>query len=105
MNKRTNKEQTGCQRRYSSGILMYRERKAKFTVPAGTTVQVLKHGPKQTLVKLPKDMNGWMTMIDNTNLPAFRNATPAMKGKVGKKTAAQAPVVAQEQAVPVEQAI
>lgn len=104
MNKRTNKDQTGCQRRYASGILMYRERKAKFTVPANTTVGVLKHGPKQTLVKLPKEMNGWMTMIDNTNLPAFRNTTTtapapkaAVKGKgKGKKGRTAAPVVAAE---------
>ena len=113
MTKRTNKVQTGCQRRYSSGILMYRERKGKFEVPANTTVEVMKHGPKQTLVRLPKQMNGWYTMIDNANLPAFR--TPAKEGKAKGKTT-EAPIVAAEGqaeaqapveavAQPVEQAI
>lgn len=100
MNKRTTKEQAKCKRRYESGILMYRERKNTFVVPAGTNVQVVKHGPKQTLCRLPKQMNNWLTMIDNENLPAFRN-TGAKQTK-GRKTAA--PVVAQE-AQATEQAI
>jgi hypothetical protein len=104
MNKHTKVEVTKCQRRYPSGILMYRERKDRFTVPANTNVKILKHGPKQTLVGLPKEFNGWMTMIPNEALPAFRNTAPAAKAK-GKK----APVVAQEHEVaapaPAEQAI
>lgn len=73
---------------------MYRERKEHFTVPANTTVEVLKHGAKQTLVRLPKaaPFNGWMTMIDNANLPAFRGIAKPAKGK----KAAEAPVVAAE---------
>lgn len=97
MNKRTKSEVTKMQRRYSSGILMYRERKKLFSIPANTTVDVLKHGPKFTLVKLPKQLNGWMAMIPNEALPAFRSTTK--KAKTLRKAA---PVVAQE---PIEQAI
>ena len=89
MNKQTKTEVAKCQRRYPSGILMYRERKARFTVPANTTVKILKHGPKQTLVGLPKQFNGWMTMLPNDALPAFRAPAKTTKSK-------KAPVVAGE---------
>lgn len=95
MNKQTKIEVAKCQRRYPSGILMYRERKNKFVVPANTTVKVLKHGPKQTLVALPKQFNGWMTMLPNEALPAFRQAT-----KPGRSRKTTAPVVAQEIVIP-----
>lgn len=91
MNKQTKTEVTKCQRRYASGILMYRERKSRFAIPAGTTVKVLKHGPKQTLVGLPKQFNGWMTMIPNEALPAFRNGAKPARTK-------RLPVVAGEPA-------
>ena len=93
MNKHTKTEVTKCQRRYPSGILMYRERKERFTLPANTNVKVVKHGPKQTLVELPtKEFNGWFTMIPNDALPAFRAPAKATKGK-------KAPVVAAENEV------
>jgi hypothetical protein len=89
MNKQTKTEVTKCQRRYPSGILMYRERKERFVVPANTTVKIIKHGAKQTLVALPtKEFNGWFTMISNDALPAMR--APAKEKAKGKK----APVVA-----------
>lgn len=102
MNKQTTKETAKCQRRYASGILMYRERKDRFVVPANTTVKILKYGPKQTLVGLPKadPFHSWMTMLPNESLPAFR--MPKGEAKTGKgkskTTKAQAPVVAGEPA-------
>jgi hypothetical protein len=113
MNKHTNTEVTKCQRRYPSGILMYRERKERFVVPANTSVKIIKHGPKQTLVALPaKEFNGWFTMIPNEALPAFRAPAKTTKGKKAPVVAAEneaapaAPVIEgqAEQQAPVEAA-
>lgn len=80
---------------------MYRERKNIFTLPAGTMVSILKHGPKQTLVGLPKQFNGWMTVIPNEALPAFRGAAQTEKPAVAvkkpvRKAKTVKPVVARE---------
>ena len=88
------------QRRYASGLLMYRERKNLVEIPAGKMVTVLKHGNRATLCQHGKD--GWMFMIPNENLPAFKGEVVAGRRKGSKnkpkKTASVPPVVPAEPA-------
>lgn len=74
------------QRRYTSGILMYRERKNLVEVPAGSTVQLLTPGPKDTLVQL-KD--GFMVKIPNDRFAGTKvNAETNVKKPRTRRTSA-----------------
>lgn len=69
------------QRRYASGILMYRERKNLVEVPANATVHILKTEAKRTLCTY-KDARVY---IPNENLPK-RKGEAAPKAKKAKVT-------------------
>ena len=65
------------QRRYASGILMYRERKNLIEVPANATVNILRVDGKRTLCTYKGDR----VFIPNENLPKRKGENQTAKVK------------------------
>ena len=80
------------QRRYASGILMYRERMNLIEIPANATVHILRTEAKRTLCTYKDDR----MYIPNENLPKRKaEAPPAARKKILVKLSTQAIVEAE----------
>ena len=79
------------QRRYASGILMYRERMNLIEIPANATVHILKAEDKRTLCTYKDDR----VYIPTENLPKRKDQVP-IKKKTVKKVKAETPAPAAE---------
>ena len=82
------------QRRYASGILMYRERMNLIEIPANATVHILKAEDKRTLCTYKDDR----MYIPNENLPKRKDQPVAnvKKVKAAVQTETPMPVTAAE---------
>ena len=78
------------QRRYASGILMYRERMNLIEIPANATVHILRTEAKRTLCTYKDDR----VFIPNENLPKRKDQPGAKAKKIKAVVQAETPAPA-----------